>query len=211
MDSPDSSTHPPAPVPVFPSTITATTPVAGTPLDITRVIQVVYADIEAQINRADLKAQITLSTAAILAAMVMNLGLGIATRELRGWSVPEWCAALAYLGFLGFLGASLIHALLAAYPRAMSRQADLPANPNLYFSGHIVTLGLDDYTRRFEQQSNAEVLTRLVRQLHAKSHVLEAKLAHIRRGLKGLGVALLLWLLARGLLLLAYGRLPLAS
>ncbi len=201
----DPSEPAPSPVtPIFPSTITATTLVGGTPLDITRVMQVLYNDVELQINRADLKAQIALSTAAILAAVVMNLGLGITTRELALWKAPEWATATAYAAFLGFLGASLLHALLAAYPRAMGKSADLPGNPCLYFSGHIVTLDADDYASRFEKQTNAEVLTWLIKQVHAKARVLEAKLGHVRWALKCLGVALLFWLLA-------YGRIPLAS
>jgi hypothetical protein len=214
MESPKSppstpqATPPPAPIPVFPTTVTATTPVGGTPLDITRVIQILYQDVEMQINRADLKAQITLSTAAILAALVVNVGLGITTREVRSWSGTEWAAAVVYLFFLVSLCATIIHALLATYPRAVVRTKNNTANPSLYFSGHIITLDTEDYARRFEEQSNAEVLNRLIKQVHAKSRVLELKLEHIRVGLRCLCAALLLWLLARCLLLVAYGQLP---
>lgn len=196
----------PPPVPIFPTTVTANTPVGGTPLDITRVIQILYQDVELQINRADLKAQITLSTAAILAALVVNVGFGIATRELASWNALEWAAAGVYLFFLTCLCATIIHALMATYPRAVTRMKD-KSRPSLYFSGHIITLDTDEYAQRFEQQANAEVLSRLIKQIHAKSRVLEMKLAHIRVGLRCLGVALLLWLVARGLLVIAYGRL----
>jgi hypothetical protein len=182
--------------------------VGGTPLDITRVIQILYQDVEMQINRADLKAQITLSTSAILAALVVNVGLGITTRVVHDWKGLEWAAAGAYLFFLVCLCATIIHALLATYPRAVLRTKHNATNPSLYFSGHIITLDADDYAQRFEEQSNANVLSRLIKQVHAKSRVLELKLEHIRVGLRCLGVALLLWLLARGLLILAYGHLP---
>lgn len=210
--APDASSFPATPppppsIPIFPSTVTTTTPVGSTPLDITRVIQILYQDVELQINRADLKAQITLSTAAILAALVVNLGLGIATRELADWRPLEWVAAGVYLFFLACLCATIIHALMATYPRAVTRLADKNTQPCLYFSGHIVTLATDEYARQFEQQTNAEVLSRLMKQVHAKARVLEMKLSHIRVGLRCLGVALLLWLFARGLLILAYGRL----
>jgi hypothetical protein len=198
---------PPPPVPVFPTTVTATTQVAGTPLDITRVIQILYQDVEMQINRADLKAQITLSTAAILAALVVNVGFGITTLELRQWIPMEWVAATVYLFFLLCLCATIIHALMATYPRAVLRTKNTATNPSLYFSGHIITLDCEDYAQRFERQANSEVLSRLIKQVHAKSHVLEMKLSHIRVGLRCLGVALILWLVARGLLVLAYGRL----
>ncbi|QIF02201.1 Pycsar system effector family protein [Roseimicrobium sp. ORNL1] len=198
---------PPPPVPIFPTTVTATTQVAGTPLDITRVIQILYQDVEMQINRADLKAQITLSTAAILAALVVNVGFGITTLELRQWIPMEWVAAIVYLLFLLCLCATIIHALMATYPRAVLRTKDTATNPSLYFSGHIITLDCEDYAQRFEEQANAQVLSRLIKQVHAKSRVLEMKLSHIRVGLRCLGVALILWLVARGLLVLAYGRL----
>lgn len=198
---------PPPSVPIFPTTVTATTQVAGTPLDITRVIQILYQDVEMQINRADLKAQITLSTAAILAAVVVNVGFGITTRELREWMPMEWAAAGAYLFFLVCLCATIIHALMATYPRAVLRTKNTGANPSLYFSGHIITLDVEEYAQRFEQQTNALVLSRLLKQIHAKSRVLEMKLSHIRVGLRCLGVALLLWLLARGMLVMAYGKL----
>ncbi|RBP35492.1 hypothetical protein DES53_12112 [Roseimicrobium gellanilyticum] len=198
---------PPPPVPVFPTTVTATTPVGGTPLDITRVIQILYQDVELQINRADLKAQITLSTAAILAALVVNVGFGITTLELRQWIPMEWVAGGVYLLFLICLCATIIHALMATYPRAVLRTRNTVTNPSLYFSGHIITLDSEDYAQRFEEQSNAAVLSRLIKQVHAKSRVLELKLSHIRVGLRCLGVALMLWLLARGLLVIAYGKL----
>lgn len=198
---------PPPPVPIFPTTVTATTQVAGTPLDITRVIQILYQDVELQINRADLKAQITLSTAAILAALVVNVGFGITTLELRQWITMEWVAATVYLFFLLCLCATIIHALMATYPRAILRTKNTITNPSLYFSGHIITLDCEDYAQRFEEQANSQVLSRLIMQVHAKSRVLEMKLSHIRVGLRCLGVALILWLVARGLLVLAYGRL----
>ena len=199
---------PPAPIPVFPTTVTATTPVAGTPLDITRVIQILYQDVEMQINRADLKAQITLSTAAILSALVVNVGLGITTRKVWDWSAMEWAAAAVYLLFLACLCATIIQALLLRFRPVNMDVLNNRANPSLYFSGHIITLDADDYAQRFEEQSNANVLSRLIKQVHAKSRVLELKLEHIRVGLRCLGVALLLWLLSRGMLLLAYGHLP---
>jgi hypothetical protein len=214
MESPTPSSSPvqvpppPPPVPIFPTTVTATTQVGGTPLDITRVIQILYQDVELQINRADLKAQISLSTAAILAALVVNVGLGITTREAGDWRPLEWAAAVVYLFFLICLCATIIHALLATYPRAMGKARDIATNPCLYFSGHIITLDSDDYAQRFEQQANADVLSRLIKQVHAKSRVLELKLSHIRVGLRCLGVAMLLWLLARCLLIFAYGHLP---
>jgi hypothetical protein len=171
------------------------------------VIQILYQDVELQINRADLKAQITLSTTAILAALVVNVGFGITTRDLRAWMPMEWVAAGAYLLFLVCVCATIIHALMATYPRAVLRTKNTAKNPSLYFSGHIITLDSEDYAQRFEQQTNAIVLSRLIKQVHAKSRVLELKLGHIRVGLRCLSVALLLWLLARGLLVIAYGRL----
>ena len=191
--------------PTFPNTVTTTTPVGETPLELTRIIQVMYHDVEMQINRADLKAQIALSTSAILGALVANLGIGIVTRKPVLWTGMEWAVFIVYVGFLASACATVFHALLAAYPRAIGRRIE---EPGLYFGGHLVQMEPGTYVKRFLDQTNRDVLERMLVQVHSKSRVLEAKLAHIRRALRLLGFALLLWAVTRVLLLMAYGSLP---
>lgn len=208
MESIHTSQSDPTSLPVYPNLVTSSTPVGETPLELTRIIQVLYYDVEAQINRADLKAQIALSTSAILGALVANLGIGLATREMTRWVGMEWAVAVVYGLFLGCACGTIVHALLAAYPRAVGKRDTQPHNPGLYFSGHVIELGAADFAGRFMDQTNRDVLERMLVQIHSKSRVLEAKLGHIRRALRLLGIALLLWGLSRVLLMVAYGRLP---
>ncbi|RBP35490.1 hypothetical protein DES53_12110 [Roseimicrobium gellanilyticum] len=195
-------------VPVYPNLVTSDTPLRDTPLELTRIIQVLYADVEAQINRADLKAQIALSTSAILAALVANLGIGLATREASGWTGLDWAVVTLYTLFLTCACSSIVHALLAAYPRAVGRKDTHRGLPGLYFSGHVIQLPAPEYAGRFMDQTNRELLERVLVQIHSKSRVLEAKLQHVRWALRLLGMALLLWAISRAVVVIAHGRLP---
>lgn len=64
-----------------------------------------------------------------------------------------------------------------------------------------------DYSARFEKQHNWEVRERVLKQIHAKSQVLNAKLRHVRAGLKLLAGALAFWACARVILVIGFGRL----
>ncbi len=70
-----------------------------TPLDVSRMIFMLYQDVEQQINRADLKSQVTLSTASILAAngreISVRLGFAGATGK---WGGVEWGVLVLYSG-----------------------------------------------------------------------------------------------------------------
>ena len=195
-------------VPVYPNLVTSDTPVRETPLELTRIIQVLYADVEAQINRADLKAQIALSTSAILGALVANLGIGLATREASRWTGLDWGVVALYTLFLLCACGAIVHALLAAYPRAVGKKDTHRGLPGLYFSGHLIQLPAPQYAERFMDQTNRELLERVLIQIHSKSRVLEAKLSHVRWALRLLGLALLLWGVSRAVIVVAYGRLP---
>lgn len=178
-----------------------------TPVDITRLIYMLYQDVEQQINRADLKAQITLSTSAILAAVMTNLGLGVKTWSVTHLSVGESVAVAAYVISGICLCFAIGNALSAAYPRSLGKSTTPLADPNLYFSAHLVHLPPAEYSQRFCAQTNHEVKHRVLQQIHAKSRVLEAKLGFVRRGLRMLVGAMAGWALARLLLLIATGGL----
>lgn len=191
-----------------PAPVTASTLVGSTAVDVTRLIYMLYQDVESQINRADLKAQITLSTSAILAAMVSNLGLGLATPNMQDWSGTEWTLLIIYTLFISFICAAIAHALLAAFPRSIGKSKKRPEESNLYFTADIVNLPPDIYTQLFGAQLNSDVRDRVLKQVHAKARVLEAKLGHVRHGLKFLSLAMVIWLLARIFLVASYARLP---
>jgi hypothetical protein len=63
-------------------------------VDVTRLIYMLYLDIEQQINRADTKAQITLSTSAILIGIMVNLGVGLDFKKPDGLLASDWLALL---------------------------------------------------------------------------------------------------------------------
>jgi hypothetical protein len=68
---------------------TVTLLVNDTQVDVTRLIYMLYLDIEQQINRADMKAQITLSTSAILIGVMVNLGVGVDFKKTGGLAAGD--------------------------------------------------------------------------------------------------------------------------
>lgn len=200
MDLPRSTNPVPS---VTISTVTSGTPVQQTPVDVTRLIYMLYQDIEQQISRSDLKAQITLSTSAILAAVMSNLGLGMATWRIAEMSTLDIAALIAWVTSAGCLCFAIGYALSAAFPRSAGKSATPLENPNLYFSAHLVQLSPAVYAERFCAQTNQEVKLSTLQQIHVKSTVLEAKLLCVRRGLLLLVTALACWALARLLLLIS--------
>lgn len=198
---------PPSPCISLLSSVSTTTPVEQTPIDITRLIFMLYQDVEQQISRSDLKAQITLSTSAILAAVMTNLGLGVKTWSFTQMNPLEVAALAAYV-FSGIcLCFAIGNALSAAYPRSLGKLATPLADPNLYFSAHLIQLPPAEYSQRFCAQTNYEVKHRVLQQIHTKSRVLEAKLHFVRCGLRMLVSAMACWAVARLLLLAATGGL----
>jgi len=161
--------------------------------------------VEQQINRADLKAQITLSTSAVLMAMLVNLGTGVRTPSFAQMQVFEGVVLLLYLLFIVCMSCAFGRGIAAAYPRAVNKAANLNRHPNLYFSRQIAAIPGDDYADLFCQQSNDGVKRSVLGQIHSKSIVLEAKLHNVRKGMKFLLVAFGLWIVARLVLLVGYG------
>ncbi|MBB5038396.1 hypothetical protein [Prosthecobacter dejongeii] len=60
----------------------------------------------------------------------------------------------------------------------------------------------------FGAQLNSDVRESVLKQIHAKGRVLEAKLVHVRWGLKFLSLGMLLWLFAQVFWVVSYARLP---
>jgi hypothetical protein len=181
---------------------TVTLLVNDTQVDVTRLIYMLYLDIEQQINRADTKAQITLSTSAILIGIMVNLGAGVDLNEPNGLVGTDWLALALYAVFGIAIGMTFWRGIAAAFPRAIRKSSTSTHHPNLYFSGQIVSLTSEDYTERFCQQSNDSVKRSVLGQIHSKSMVLEAKLRNVRIGMTCLLIALAAWILARAVLFL---------
>jgi len=193
--------------PVVSSAATSATSLNDVPVDLSRMLYMLYLDLEQQISRADFKAQITLGTSTLLAALAVNLGLGFATPGIERFVGLEWIAltfyslcALSICGAIGF-------AVVAVYPRSAGRSKTLPADPNLYFSVDIIRLDPADYVARFLSQDHQQLKESVVRQIQLKSRVLDAKLAAVRRGLVALVASVVFWAVGHATLLVAYGKL----
>lgn len=178
---------------------------SDTPLDVTRLIYMLYQDVEQQINRADLKAQITLSTSAIITAMMVNLGSGVRTHDLVHVRPFEVISMLLYALFVVAMCFVVGRGISATFPRAIKKGDETAHRHNLYFTGEIASMAADGYADEFCRQSNDIVKRSVLGQIHSKSLVLEAKLHHVRKGMTFLACALGLWLAARLVLLVGYG------
>jgi len=184
---------------------TVTMLVKDTQVDVTRLIYMLYQDVEQQINRADLKAQITLSTSAVLMAMLVNLGTGVRTPNFDQMQVFEGVVLLLYLLFIVCMSYAFGRGIAAAFPRAINKKSAANCHPNLYFSAQIAAIPGDEYADLFCQQSNDGVKRSVLGQIHSKSIVLEAKLHNVRKGMKFLLISFGLWIVARLVLLVGYG------
>jgi hypothetical protein len=181
---------------------TVTLLVKDTQVDVTRLIYMLYLDVEQQINRADMKAQITLSTSAILIGIMVNLGAGVEFAKPGGLAVHEWIALAFYGVFIIAMCQAFGRGIAAAFPRAIRKTAGVNHHPNLYFTGQIAAISSDEYADLFCQQSNDSVKRSVLGQIHSKSLVLEAKLRNVRLGMISLLIALGAWILARSALIL---------
>jgi hypothetical protein len=187
--------------------VTPGSSLGDTPVDVSRMLYMLYQDVEQQINRADFKAQITLGTSTLLAALAVNLGLGFGTPGMGRMFWLEWIAlgcytlcAICICGAIGF-------AVAAVYPRSIGKGLKSHADLSLYFSADVIKLPPDEYVARFIGQTNEQLKESVLKQFQIKSRVLEAKLGHVRSGLRALVGSLLFWALGHGTLLIAYGRL----
>ena len=177
----------------------------NTPVDISRLLSMLYQDVEQQITRADVKAQITLGTSTLLAALSANVGLGI-TNDGTGMTPIEWVAAFFYILCAACILGAICFAVSAAFPRSVGRSTSPHENLNLYFSADIVQLPAEEYVSRFLNQTNEQLKERVIKQIQVKARVLERKLSFVRWGLRSLVIAIMLWAIGYATLLLAYGR-----
>ncbi len=197
--------------PAIPSTSAGSLPgavtnlVRDTQVDVTRLIYMLYQDVEQQINRADMKAQLTLSTSAVLMAIIVNMGTGVQVRDVAAMRWFEGLGVLLYLLFIICMCVAFGRGIAAAFPRAVKKSGGENHHPNLYFTGQIALIPGEEYADLFCQQSNDGVKRSVLGQIHSKALVLEAKLHNVRKGMTFLLLALGWWIVARLVLLIGYG------
>jgi hypothetical protein len=204
FDHPEVSAYPSPPQATSAASLLGTVAllVNDTQVDVTRLIYMLYLDIEQQINRADTKAQITLSTSAILIGIMVNLGVGVDFKKADGLDGSDGLALVFYAVFIVAMCQAFGRGISAAFPRAIRKSSGLNHHPNLYFTGQIVSISSEAYADLFCQQSNDVVKRSVLGQIHSKSLVLEAKLRNVRLGMISLIIALAAWVLARAVLFL---------
>lgn len=179
--------------------------VKDTQVDVTRLIYMLYQDVEQQIHRADFKAQLTLSTAAVLTAMMVNIGPGLRLDSWVGMQLFEQAVLALYSLFILCMCLAFGCGIAAAFPRTVKKAPAANSHPSLYFSGQIAQMPGADYADFFCQQSNDGVKRSVLGQVHSKCIVLEAKLHDVRKGMSCLVIALILWIAARLVLLTGSG------
>lgn len=184
---------------------TVTALVQDTQVDVTRLIYMLYQDVEQQINRADMKAQLTLSTSAVLMAMIVNMGDGVHAASAAAMRGFENAAVALYLLFIICMCFAFGRGIAAAFPRAVRKTGGKNHHPNLYFSGQIAQIPGEEYADLFCMQTNDGVKRSVLGQIHSKALVLEAKLRNVRKGMAFLLLALGCWIVARLVLLAGYG------
>jgi hypothetical protein len=179
--------------------------VKDTQVDVTRLIYMLYQDVEQQIHRADFKAQLTLSTAAVLTAMMVNIGPGLRLDSWVGMQLFEQAVLALYSLFILCMCLAFGCGIAAAFPRTVKKAADANSHPSLYFSGQIAQMSGADYADFFCQQSNDGGKRSVLGQVHSKCIVLEAKIHLVRLGLSFLVLALVWWMAARFVWLIGNG------
>ncbi len=179
--------------------------VKDTQVDVTRLIYMLYQDVEQQINRADFKAQLTLSTAAVLMAMMVNIGPGLRLDSWVGMQLFEQAVLALYSLFILCMCLAFGCGIAAAFPRAVKKAPAAYSHPSLYFSAQIAQMPGADYADFFCQQSNDGVKRSVLGQVHSKCIVLEAKIHLVRLGLSFLVLALVWWMAARFVWLMGNG------
>jgi hypothetical protein len=160
------------------------------PIDFSRLFSILYNDLEQQITRIDGKAQLVLSTNAILAAVVGGVGIR-ETLSQNSLSNSEVFLALSYLAYFVLLLISVLYSLWAAFP-----QLNTPPNPllknkiNLYNPVLIAQMQAADYQNYFLEMRAEDLKVYIINQIHAKAAIVNAKAHRLRTSLNFLMVSL---------------------
>lgn len=181
--------------PVKPTNLS--TLIDDTPIDFTRLLHMLFDDLETQIARADQKAQIILSADALLIAAFANFGFGQSV-ELIGQtiahadSIPLGIIVLQLLALILLL-VSIFYALRVALPQFKRSTGPQPQSPSLFYSGYIDALDTAEYVDKFLRITQQDVKRMVLEGIHAKSRVARAKFVDVRRSMITVMVAIGVW------------------
>lgn len=164
-------------------------------VDMSRMLYMLYQDVELQITRADLKAQIILSTTAVFTAVFAGIGL---PSEFNEFDLQSQIAFITSNGIMFFaLLASAWFAITASYPRLIASTPPEEQQKNLYFFGHIRLFQPSDYVDQFMNAAPPDIKSAALRTIHAKSTVLEQKYRMVQRSMVALILAMFMLGLAQ--------------
>ncbi|MGQ0618600.1 MAG: Pycsar system effector family protein [Panacagrimonas sp.] len=165
--------------------------VADYRVDLTRLLYMFYMDLEQQLARADIKANLILTANSILLVATVNI---VATR-LRGMEQTYemlWLL-LPLVPALLFSALATNFALSAAYPRMLQRGND-EAPGGLFQSVSVAAMQLQDYEDRVLNSDLDQVKREVLRGIHAKAGILQIKFARVRSGIQSTVAAFLGWI-----------------
>lgn len=157
--------------------------------------------VEGQLNRADSKAQFTLTLDALLIASSAFLGSGASGEVTRLNAMTLSYRFVAIFGIAMFvtLLISTVYALLAVIPRFTPKNM---ANQNIFYFGNIVQQDRKEFAEHYGNQSRREIEKMLMSEIHDLSGIAKQKFALIRISYIFLFFALGFWSIVQMILLL---------
>ncbi len=160
--------------------VTAGDTVAGYRLDLTRLLYMFYMDMEQQLARADIKANLILTANSILLAAMASF---IAWRT-RGADLGADIVQLLLM-----LTPALIFSLLAAYfalsvayPRLIAPDGNAPGR--MFQSTAMASMPLNDYVSQVLSAELDTVKREVLCGMHAKACILQVKFHRVRYGIR---------------------------
>lgn len=172
--------------------------VSEAPIDFSRLLYLLYIDIEQQITRADTKSQLILSIDTVLLAVISSTILGLPTGADSDTALPTSLLVLTDLFILAMLLVSIIYAMQAILPRFSRTQP--PGQKSFYFVEHIVSQPASVYADEFLQMPLELVKRDIMIQIHAKAGVVQLKFRKVQRSMLFALVGISAWGILRVLL-----------
>lgn len=157
--------------------------------------------VEGQLNRADSKAQFTLTLDALLIASSAFLGSG-ATGDVARLSADTFSnRIIALFGIAMFITLliSTVYALLAVIPRFTSQNR---TNNNIFYFGNIVQQEKKDFAEQYVNQSYHEIEKMLMSEIHDLAGIAKQKFILVRSSYIFLFFSLGFWSILQMIILL---------
>lgn len=146
--------------------------VSDNPLDFTRLLYMLYQDMDSLIRQADTKAQISLGVGAVLLATATPNIAGMGTLILdNNAALTQRVGGLFTFMVIVVLLLSVYYALATATPRIKITNGKFSP----FFFGSIKALDEAAFVGQFMGLSNQEVKISVLKEIHTKSQIVAAK------------------------------------